>query len=192
MNLNATETSLTSSPPPSPDETRMVRENFTPEQLCREVEVVFPQRGTKTIKKSAIRHRDGIPRYHLIDTRSGNEEILKCLVVDSRGRVFEEIDSDDSSDGEPSRANSIKLGLGDFIFYSVLVAKAAMYSFTTFIACTLVILFGLGATLVLLSVYHKALPALPISIFLGVTFYLLTRTAIEPWIEDLLRTPYYI
>lgn len=192
LNLNATETSLTSSPPPSPDETRMVRENFTPEQLCREVEVVFPQRGTKTIKKSAIRHRDRIPRYHLIDTRSGNEEILKCLVVDSRGRVFEEIDSDDSSDGEPSRANSIKLGLGDFIFYSVLVAKAAMYSFTTFIACTLVILFGLGATLVLLSVYHKALPALPISIFLGVTFYLLTRTAIEPWIEDLLRTPYYI
>ena len=67
-----------------------------------------------------------------------------------------------------------------------------MYSFATFASCMLVILFGLGATLVLLSVYHKALPALPISIFLGVTFYLLTRTVIEPWIEDLLRKPYYI
>ena len=59
---------------------------------------------------------------------------------------------------------------GDFIFYSVLVSKAAQYSFATFIACFLVILAGLGGTLVLLSVYHQALPALPISIFLGVVF----------------------
>ena len=67
-----------------------------------------------------------------------------------------------------------------------------MHSFATFAACMLVILFGLGATLVLLSVYHQALPALPISIFLGVIFYLLTRTIIEPWVEDLLRTPHYV
>jgi presenilin 1 len=67
-----------------------------------------------------------------------------------------------------------------------------MYSFTTFATCMLVILAGLGGTLVLLSVYHQALPALPISIFLGVTFYLLTREVIEPYIEDLLHMPFYV
>ncbi|EEC51310.1 predicted protein [Phaeodactylum tricornutum CCAP 1055/1] len=88
--------------------------------------------------------------------------------------------------------NSIRLGLGDFIFYSVLVAKAAQYSFATFAACLLVILAGLGGTLVLLSVYHSALPALPISIFLGVIFYILTRWSVEPWIEAILTRPYYV
>lgn len=81
---------------------------------------------------------------------------------------------------------------GDFIFYSVLVSKAALYSFTTFVACMLVVLTGLGLTLVLLAVYHKALPALPISIFMGVIFYLLTRALIEPWFQAVLITPYYV
>ena len=81
---------------------------------------------------------------------------------------------------------------GDFIFYSVLVAKASEFSFATFAACMLVILAGLGSTLILLSVYHQALPALPISIFLGVIFYLLTRTCIEPWIEAMLAIPIYV
>lgn len=47
---------------------------------------------------------------------------------------------------------------GDFIFYSVLVSKAALYSFTSFAACMITILFGLGATLVLLAIHGKALP----------------------------------
>jgi len=67
-----------------------------------------------------------------------------------------------------------------------------MYSFSTFAACMLVILAGLGATLVLLAVYHHALPALPVSIFLGVFFYLLTRLSIEPWIQDIMRVPLYV
>jgi presenilin 1 len=95
-------------------------------------------------------------------------------------------------DEEGPERNSIRLGLGDFIFYSVMVAKAAQYSFATFAACMLVILAGLGGTLVLLSVYHHALPALPISIFLGVVFYLVTRLFIEPWIEAVLGRPYYV
>jgi presenilin 1 len=56
----------------------------------------------------------------------------------------------------------------------------------------LVILSGLGGTLVLLSVYHHALPALPISIFLGVIFYLLTRIVIEPWIKAVLTAPLFV
>lgn len=67
-----------------------------------------------------------------------------------------------------------------------------MYSFTTFAACMLVILAGLGGTLVLLSVYHHALPALPISIFLAIIFYLVTRNVIEPWVEGVMNNPYYV
>ena len=56
----------------------------------------------------------------------------------------------------------------------------------------LVILGGLGGTLILLSVYATALPALPISIFLGVIFFLITKILIEPWIEEIMLAPIYV
>jgi len=86
---------------------------------------------------------------------------------------------------------SIKLGLGDFVFYSVLVSKASLYGFATAASCFLVIILGLGSTLVLLSVYKMALPALPISIGLGVTFYFGTRIFVVPMLEVLSATPIY-
>lgn len=72
------------------------------------------------------------------------------------------------------------------------MSKAGSYSFTCFAVCMLSILGGLGGTLLLLSVYHHALPALPISIFLGVIFYILTRYLIEPfWINVIMSAPIY-
>ncbi|KAK8584006.1 hypothetical protein V6N12_068257 [Hibiscus sabdariffa] len=79
-------------------------------------------------------------------------------------------------------SGAIKLGLGDFIFYSVLVGRAAMYDFMTVYACYLAIVAGLGVTLMLLALYQKALPALPVSIALGVLFYFLTRFLLEIFI----------
>ena len=72
-------------------------------------------------------------------------------------------------------------GLGDFIFYSVLVSKAALYSFTAWAASAVVIVFGLGTTLVLLAVYRMALPVSQIARHLahswvkGATAAVLTR-----------------
>ncbi|KAG7033620.1 Presenilin-like protein, partial [Cucurbita argyrosperma subsp. argyrosperma] len=79
-------------------------------------------------------------------------------------------------------SRGIRLGLGDFVFYSVLVGRAAMYDLMTVYACYLAIISGLGCTLILLSVCHRALPALPISITLGVMFYFLTRLVMEPFV----------
>jgi len=79
-----------------------------------------------------------------------------------------------------SLPESIKLGLGDFIFYSVLVGRAAMYDMLTVFACYLAIVAGLGCTLLLLALAHKALPALPVSIALAVMFYFVSRLVLEP------------
>lgn len=80
----------------------------------------------------------------------------------------------------------LKLGLGDFVFYSILVAQASRSGAMTTIASFVAILAGLCATLFLVTVYRKALPALPISISVGLLFYFLTRYTIQAFVENLL------
>jgi len=92
--------------------------------------------------------------------------------------------AEEAESGGPEE-RSIKLGLGDFVFYSVLVSRAALYDASTMAACLVAVLMGLGGTLFLLSLFKMALPALPISIFLGVTFYFLTRMVVTPMIAEL-------
>ncbi|PIA64025.1 hypothetical protein AQUCO_00201370v1 [Aquilegia coerulea] len=101
------------------------------------------------------------------------------------GREAEQVrrrDDDGVAESDISMRAGIKLGLGDFVFYSVLVGRAAMYDLMTVYACYLAIISGLACTLILLSVCRRALPALPISITLGVVFYFLTRLLMEPFV----------
>jgi presenilin 1 len=161
-----------------------IPEDPTPRQLRSIVTVRLPAQGGRlepvgrNNKIFLERDRFGKPK--------------RTLWVDRHGKVFAEACDDEDDIESGTNKNSIRLGLGDFIFYSVLVAKAAQYSFATFAACMLVILAGLGGTLILLAVFHHALPALPISIALGVVFYVLTLVWIEPWIEVIMKTPYYV
>ncbi|KAG0620303.1 hypothetical protein M758_4G206100 [Ceratodon purpureus] len=92
---------------------------------------------------------------------------------------------EDNEDPGIGTSGGLKLGLGDFVFYSVLVGRAAMYDLMTVYACYLAIVAGLGATLILLAVWQRALPALPISISFGVLFYFLARLFLDPFVLDM-------
>ena len=80
-------------------------------------------------------------------------------------------------------AQPFHLGLGDFIFYSILVGRAAIFTDVSWMSCAATILVGLIGTLCSLLFIRAdipALPALPISIFLGVAIYFIGRYTIVP------------
>lgn len=80
----------------------------------------------------------------------------------------------------------VKLGLGDFIFYSILVGKASQEStWGVVLACYVCIVVGLVITIFILCIAQKALPALPFSIFLALTFYFATTPTIVPYTDHL-------
>ncbi|XP_050226138.1 presenilin-like protein At2g29900 [Mercurialis annua] len=132
--------------------------------------------ATQLVRAEAghIPEREAALSAPLIDRRSSVQSHGHGDVVSSENLLLEGIGL--------GSTGAIKLGLGDFIFYSVLVGRAAMYDFMTVYACYLAIIAGLGITLMLLAFYHKALPALPVSIALGVLFYFLTRFLLEAFI----------
>lgn len=118
--------------------------------------------------------------YHKYHVCSCTHSADACLVRQNyeKRRAERQAEADDTT---------IKLGLGDFIFYSVLVGRAALFDFSTFVVTFVAIIMGLGATLFLLSVLHKALPALPFSIFTATLFYFWTRYTFIDYLDAMLE-----
>ncbi|VFQ68831.1 unnamed protein product [Cuscuta campestris] len=151
--------------------------------------------GVSDIELQAVDGRNG---QSVINFQNENVEIVSAtqpeivedtspLVTNSNmterhneGIEMSEMERESEEAGE--RERGIRLGLGDFIFYSVLLGRAALFDLMTVYACYLAIISGLGCTLILLAVLRHALPALPISIALGVMFYFLTRLLLEPFV----------
>jgi len=158
--------------------------HFTVAELQAMVEAIIPTNGGR-IEPHETQPMNGEEeevRYKVTD-RHG--KIRRIIFVGARdGRIYQEKTRGESSGAKHDpRHERIRLGLGDFVFYSVLVALASMQSFVSFAACFLVILAGLLVTLLVLAMTKHALPALPISIFLAVIAFLLTQLVVEDWIQ---------
>ncbi|VDN28739.1 unnamed protein product [Gongylonema pulchrum] len=81
---------------------------------------------------------------------------------------------------------TIRLGMGDFIFYSLLVGKAAAtHSALCVIGSTLGILVGLVITLVVVPSDQDTAPALPISIALAMLIHFATELFVEPFYKQI-------
>jgi presenilin 1 len=133
-------------------------------------------------------------RVSSINSTHRNETVIEAKSSDvvvthhsEQEEVVEEsqLNVEKEEEDEEEEDRGIKLGLGDFVFYSVLVSRAGLFDASTMAACFTAVLLGLGGTLVLLGVFKKALPALPISIFLGILAYFSTRFAVTPMITEL-------
>ncbi|TPP61113.1 Presenilin [Fasciola gigantica] len=80
----------------------------------------------------------------------------------------------------------VKLGLGDFVFYSLLIGRATLDGDAiTVVTCYVAILIGMCVTIIVLGITRRALPALPISIACGILFYFVTSLVISPFLEAL-------
>ncbi|TPX32396.1 hypothetical protein SmJEL517_g04421 [Synchytrium microbalum] len=95
----------------------------------------------------------------------------------------------ESDEDEEEERSGLKLGLGDFVFYSVLVARAALLDWISTLACMVAVLTGLNATIFLLAIYRKALPALPISIAFGILFFFVSSIMLVPYSSYLISAP---
>ena len=101
---------------------------------------------------------------------------LKLLVEEAERR-------NDPIPGLVYEGDDIKLGLGDFVFYSILVGRASMRNVATLVSCILAVLTGLCATLALLPIMERVLPALPISIALGICIHFTSSLFLTPLVD---------
>jgi len=127
------------------------------------------------------------PLKVLVETAQERKEPIPALIYNAS--VF--LLMADKQEPAPKR-KGVKLGLGDFVFYSVLIGRAALFDMITVFSSFIAIITGLFFTLLLLAILRKALPALPISIGLGLLFYFLTRIFLLPFVIVLGKNQVFI
>jgi len=130
------------------------------------------------------------PLKMLVETAQQRQEPIPALLYNAS--VYLMMADREEEQASSSRRKGVKLGLGDFIFYSVLIGRAALYDMITVFSCFVGIITGLFLTLLLLAIFRKALPALPLSIALGILFYLLSRIFLLPFVISLGRNQIFV
>jgi len=121
----------------------------------------------------------GGPLRVLVETAQERDEPIPALIYNAS--IFMTMAQKENSEDAP-QGRGVKLGLGDFVFYSVLVGRAALTDMLTVFTAIIGIVTGLFCTILLLALWQKALPALPISITLGFFFYLITESFLLPFV----------
>lgn len=128
------------------------------------------------------------PLKILVETAQQRQEPIPALLYNTLAYMFmadQETPIEEKNEEQPKKRKGVKLGLGDFIFYSVLIGRAALFNMLTVFTVFIAIVTGLFLTLLLLAIFRKALPALPISIFLGLTFFFLSKTFLLPYVINI-------
>ncbi|KAH0790491.1 Clan AD, family A22, presenilin-like aspartic peptidase [Histomonas meleagridis] len=69
--------------------------------------------------------------------------------------------------------DGVRLGLGDFCFYGILITRAARQGWDLTILCIFAVILGLSLTLLILAWLKRPLPALPLSLILGIVFFMI-------------------
>lgn len=122
----------------------------------------------------------------LIQKRKHNKEnvylppvLIYSTIIINQQNEFDD-DDDDLLLHRPS------LGLGDFIFYSLLVGQVRqLYTLVTVWFSSLCLLSGLITTLICLLKFNRPLPALPISLSIALFSLLIFHFCTEPFAQYL-------
>ncbi|EFP01477.1 CRE-HOP-1 protein [Caenorhabditis remanei] len=80
---------------------------------------------------------------------------------------------------------SIRLGMGDFVFYSLMLGNTVQTSsLSTVVACFVSNLVGLTITLPVVTLSQTAIPALPFPLAIAALFYFSSHIALNPFIDS--------
>eukprot|EP00736_Rhodelphis_marinus_P007467 Rmarinus@m.10376 len=164
----------TPAPPPAAGQqpTNQPARNPTPPNADT-IQLVDSRRSSTSVAPTEVAVRPG---SHSESNRAAGEVTVSRQDDGAGGRSILEEEFEDGLEA------SLKLGLGDFVFYSVLVARASSFNLMAIVTCFIAIVSGLVATLIMLAVYEKALPALPISIILGIVMFTVTKYGIHDFL----------
>ena len=175
----AEEEEVVSPAPPRPVSSPIREQRREPTKISSSSSDQISKNSSGSSRSSSSSNRSSVDRH--VDEKHDESDDRNARPV-PRATPRNRHSSEDAEEEEHVYGwdNSVKLGLGDFIFYSLLVSKAALMGFLPFATCFLSIIEGLVLTMLLLAIVQAALPALPFSMLLGVACFFFSAYVLEP------------